>query len=67
MIRELLPTLGRTRIAVGVPGLAEKAAGPADFRTFALVVHDYLASRMSNLFTPADRFDPGAEATQCYG
>ena len=53
-------------MAVRLPGLAEQATGAAVLRTLALVMHDFLASRMSNLFTPADRFDPGAEATLCY-
>ena len=65
-VGELLAAFGRPCIAVSLPWLAEQAARPAVLRTFALVVHDFLASRMSNLFTPADRFDPGAEATQCY-
>ena len=63
-VGELLAALGRACIAVGLPGLAKKAARPAVLRSFALVMHDVLASRMSNLFTPADRFDPGARAAQ---
>ena len=63
-VGELLAAFGRACIAVGLPGLAEKTARPAVLRSFALVMHDVLASRMSNLFTPADRFDPGARAAQ---
>ena len=66
-VGELFSACGRACIAVGFPRLAEKTARPSVLRSFALVVHDVLASRMSYLFTPADRFDPGTRATQCCG
>lgn len=45
-IGELLAALSRARVAVTLPRLAEQAARPAVLRSFALVVHDVLASRI---------------------
>lgn len=61
-IGKLLAAFGRACVTVGLPGLAKKAARPSVLRSFALVVHDVLASRMSNLFTPADRVRSGRES-----